>query len=478
MKRNRLFFKSFYAVLFFSLCLSATGCAKKDKEEALLDPEHPVSLTVWHYYNGQQQTSFEDKINEFNETVGAEKGIVITSFSQGSVGELIDQLLTSAKKEVGAEEMPDIFGAYADTAYELDKLDVVADLTPYFTEEEIEEYRSEYIEEGRFTNDTLKIFPVAKSTELLFLNKTDWDAFSQATNTDVSALSTMEGLVKTAQDYYNWSDGKAFFGRDSMANYFLIGGQQLGSEIFHVENSECKLQLDEAVFRKLWDNYYVPFVSGYFYSNGRFRSDDMKTNHLIAYIGSTSSASYFPSEVIKEDDSSYPIECLVLPAPIFASGEPYMVQQGAGMVVAKSTKQKEYAACEFLKWFTDTENNLSFSVESGYLPVKEKAMEEKTIADFTKKLSPTLDERVQQAVTVSMQELKKNTLYTNRPFESANDYRNVLETLLTEKAKEDRRAIESLIASGTTYEEAVAQFTTDDNFQSWFQNLKQAMQIK
>ena len=42
----------------------------------------------------------------------------------------------------------------------------------------------------------------------------------------------MEGLVKTAQRYYEWTDslteapndGKAFYGRDAMANYVLIGG--------------------------------------------------------------------------------------------------------------------------------------------------------------------------------------------------------------------------------------------------------------
>ncbi len=62
--------------------------------------------------------------------------------------------MASANKEVGAEELPDIFASYADNAYTLDEMGLVADLSPYFTEEELSQYREEYIDEGRFTSDT------------------------------------------------------------------------------------------------------------------------------------------------------------------------------------------------------------------------------------------------------------------------------------------------------------------------------------
>lgn len=47
----------------------------------------------------------------------------------------------------------------------------------------------------------------------------------------------MEGLTAAAEKYYNWTDaqtaapddGKALFGRDAMANYMLVGAQQLGT---------------------------------------------------------------------------------------------------------------------------------------------------------------------------------------------------------------------------------------------------------
>lgn len=63
---------------------------------------------------------------------------------------------------------------------------------------------------------------------------------------ELSSLSTMEGLAETAGKYYDWTDsltpdipndGKAFYGRDAMANLFIIGSMQLGTEIFKVETS-------------------------------------------------------------------------------------------------------------------------------------------------------------------------------------------------------------------------------------------------
>ena len=72
-------------------------------------------------------------------------------------------------------------------------------------------------------------------------------------------------------------------------------------------------------------------------------------------------------------DRSYPIECKVLPNPCFDGAQRYSIQQGAGMVVTKSDEKTEYAAAEFLKWFTDAERNIDFSIGSGYLPVKKEA---------------------------------------------------------------------------------------------------------
>ena len=114
----------------------------------------------------------------------------------------------------------------------------LADLSQYFTEDELSKYVDSYIQEGYFNQDgALYLFPVAKSTEITMLNKTDWEPFAEAAGTTVDELATTEGIVQVAQRYYEWTDaqtpdvpadGKAFYGRDSMSNYFLISMKQMG----------------------------------------------------------------------------------------------------------------------------------------------------------------------------------------------------------------------------------------------------------
>ena len=147
-----------------------------------LDPSSPTAIEIWHYYNGAQKEAFDSLVTEFNETVGREKGIVVEAFSQGNVNDLIQKVTDAADKKVGASEIPDIFSAYVDTAYAMDQRGLVAPLDSYMTQEELDQYVDAYIDEGRFDQEeNLKIFPVAKSTEVFMLNKTDWDKFAADT---------------------------------------------------------------------------------------------------------------------------------------------------------------------------------------------------------------------------------------------------------------------------------------------------------
>ena len=307
------------------------GCGNETQQ--LLDPKNPVTISVWTYYNGDQLASFNALVDEFNETEGKEQGIYVEGFSQGSVNDLETNVMAAAQGKVGAGEVPNIFAAYADTAYALDQMGQAADLSAYLSEEEQAKYVNSYLEEGRFSKDGgLKIFPTAKSTEIFMLNETDWAEFANATGASYSDLATVEGLVATAQAYYEWTDaqtpesndGKAFFGRDAMANYFLIGAMQLGCELFSVEDGKMTLHFEEEVLHKLWDNFYVPYVKGYFASSGRFRSDDIKTGNIVSFVGSCSGATFFPNQVIISDTESYPIEMTVLPCPSFTGGRKYL----------------------------------------------------------------------------------------------------------------------------------------------------------
>ncbi len=453
-----------------------TGCAVGGTKSS-----EPVTLTLWTYYSGEQLDSFNALVDTFNDTVGKEKGITVESSTQGSVNELETNVMDAAEEKVGASDMPNIFSAYADTAYKLDEMGDVVDLSDYLTDEEKEAYIDAYLKEGDFSGDgSIKIFPVAKSTELLFLNKTDWQKFADATGASESDLETVEGLVETAEKYYNWTDeqteepddGKALFGRDAMANYMLVGARQLGGNLFDVEDGKMKLNFDKEIVRKLWDNYYVPYVKGYFAASGRFRSDDIKTGNILAYTGSTSSATFFPKQVMTSETESHDIELEVLPAPQFADGEKWAVQQGAGMVVTKGSEEEIKASVEFLKWFTEPENNTGFSIGSGYMPVTKEATDMVEI----RKSGTGLSESMDAVLTEAVETINNNELYTTPSFRGAQDSRSVLEYAMSDLADSDRQTVEERISEGQSMEEATAEFVSDDYFDSWYEETLEKLQ--
>lgn len=456
-------------------CSSAGSSSKTTSVK--LNPDKPVSITVWHYYNGAQQARFDSLIDEFNASVGKQMGIYVEGYSHGSVSDLEKAVTSSMNGEVGSGDFPDIFSSYVDTAYSVQQNGMLADLTQYYSKDELSKYVDSYVQEGYFNNDgALYLAPVAKSTEIMMINKTDWEPFAQATGSKLEELSTLEGVVKVAERYYNWTDeqtpdipddGKAFYGRDSMSNYFVIGMRQMGKEIFEVNDGVVTINTDKSLMRRLWDNYYVPYMKGYVGAYGKFRSDDVKTGDILAYTGSTSSTLYFP-DVVEGDDSTYPIDFEVLNAPIMENGENYKVQQGAGMAVAKSDTEHEYASCVFLKWFTQKENNLRFVSDSGYMPVEKEANNIEALDEVIKANNIDINKKAYECLKKTMSDFNNTKFYTTKNFEKGYSARKVLDYNLSGRASKDKEALDNAVASGAVRSEELNKYITDDNFDQWY----------
>jgi multiple sugar transport system substrate-binding protein len=463
-------------------CLSLlAGCQKKDPYG--LSEENPISVTVWHYYNGVQKEEFDNLIRSFNENEGRKQGIIVKAYNKGSIDELSNLINESINKKIGSEPLPDVFSAYADKVYEIDQMGLAADISSYLTPEEISEYVDAYMEEGKFDKDgTIKVFPVAKSTEILAVNQTDFNKFAQATGVTDEAFSTWEGIARASEAYYKWTDsltetpndGKAFFGRDAFANYLIVGSMQLGHEIFRIQDGKTVLDFDKETMRRLWDNYYVPYMNGYFGTYGKFRSDDVKTGKLAAYVGATSGISYFPTSVTLEDGSSYPIESKLYSLPNFEGTIPHAVQQGAGMMVFRSDERREYAATTFLKWFTSVENNMKFSIGSGYLPVKKVSGTQETLKPFLEKAGK--ESPASENLMIGLYTANRYRLYTTKPFPGGDKAREVLQTSMSVKAKEDYEKVNVLINQGISRENAVSDYLSDENFDLWYQDTKKQLE--
>lgn len=255
-KKTALFVFLLFQIL-LSSCVQTAG----------LKPKQPITLTMWHNFGGQMQDSMNDLIEEFNTSIGKEKGIVISITSISGTASLQEKLTMIAADDPGSPEMPDIATCYPATAVLLADKGLIISMDQYFTDAELKDYLPQFLAEGRLPDKKLYVFPFAKSTEVLFLNKTLFERFSSDTGITIDDLATFEGIAETAMKYYEWTDeqtpgiqndGKSFYTADSFFNLVQVGMVQLGSSLFY----DGKLQLNNAEFQHIWNVIFEPAVKG------------------------------------------------------------------------------------------------------------------------------------------------------------------------------------------------------------------------
>ena len=348
------------------LLLSLTGCSQKTK----LDPDDPVTLTMWHVYGSQTESPLNDSINEFNRTVGKEKGVVINVVSISSSSAIDEALTAAAKNTPGVPALPDLFTAYPRVA-EIIGYDNLLNWNDYFTEQELDAFVDEFIEEGYF-DDKLLMLPVAKSTELLFVNQTLFDKFGSAANVSTESLSTFEGLFTACEKYYDWSDGQDMFQINDFYHYSLTGMAAFGED-FIVDG---KLNLESEAFGKVWEPMAHAGIHGGLCLGDGYASDRWKTGEVISNIGSTAGILYLRDYVTYADNTTEDIETSILAYPHFANGDATVVHRGGGLFALKNEDdRKNEAAAIFAKWLTEKENSLGFVTKAGYLPVTNDAFD-------------------------------------------------------------------------------------------------------
>jgi len=406
------------AVVLLVIILLMGGFAGCEKT-SLLNSKKPVTLTMWHNYGGDMQETMDMLIDQFNGTVEKEKGIVINVTAISSSSELSKSLKMIAKGDPGAPEMPDIFTGYPKEAMQFQEQDMLVNLETYL-ENDLELYVEDFIEEGRLSDGGLYVFPIAKSTEVLYVNQTLFDRFAEAVGVDEESLATFEGLAQLSRQYYQWTDaqtpdipndGKQFYTADSWFNYAQVGMEQLGSSIF----SEESLSLEGDLYQHVLETIYTPAVEGGVAIYDGYSSDLSKTGDLVCSTGSSAGILFYGDTITHADGTEESVEYSILPYPTFEGGESVALQRGGGLMVSKSDEKHEYAACIFIKWLTESEQNMKFIEKTGYLPVTRKAFEE----DMQEHLANLEDTRIHKMLTAVL------SMYDRYEFITAPNYRNL-----------------------------------------------------
>ena len=366
--KNRILATLLLSALLFTL--SACG------EKSLLNKNDPVSLTFWHVYGEQAGSPMDLLVQEFNRTVGQERGVQVQVTGMSSASQIGGYLKEAQSGGKGVQEMPDLFTCHISDATALGEENLV-DWHDWFTEEELADFVPGFLDDGTAEDGRLLVFPVSKSTQLLMCNGSGFARFSDATGVRYDDLATWEGFYDAAGKFYDWS-GKPFCALDYPIRAVELCAMEHGSGDFYTENGWY--DTDNAVFKESWMQFARSLAQGHVVVSDLYSNTQVMTGDVLCGLGSSAAILYYNDTVTYPDNTQEPMDLHVLPIPKTAGADALMTQAGVGLCAYKTTEQKAEAAALFVRWLTEAERNLDFVAQTGYMPVRSDAFD--AISDY------------------------------------------------------------------------------------------------
>ncbi|MDY3785444.1 MAG: extracellular solute-binding protein [Eubacteriales bacterium] len=356
---------------FALLCFS--GCSEK----SLLDPDEPVTLTLWHTYGEQADSPMNRLVSEFNKTVGKEKGIVISVKLMSSAGKIGGQLAEAQSGTPGALDMPDLFFCHNSDAAKLGAENLL-NWNEYFTDEERAGFVPDFLADG-IVDEKLVVFPVSKSTHVLYISDREFSRFSAATGATYSDLATWDGFFRTAEKYYEYS-GKPFCAFDYIQRAVELNAIEKGAKPDDLYK-DGYYDFDNTTLKASYMQFAEALAKGHIMIAELYSNTHVMTGDVPCGAGSSAAVMYYNDTVTYPDNTSEPMELKILPLPQNENCPKYATQAGVGLCAYKTTDRKAEAASVFAHWLTEGERNLAFVAETGYMPVLNDAY--KTIESYS-----------------------------------------------------------------------------------------------
>lgn len=397
MRQIRKIFSILLIFIISAYCIS--GCKRSG-----LDKNNPVTLSLWHVYGEQSDSPMNRLVDEFNETVGMKKGIIVNVTAMSNASKIGEKLLDAHNKIPGSAEMPDLFFAHKSNALELGT-DNLLDWNEYFSEKELSAYVPEFLEDGT-ADGRLSVFPVSKSTHLLFIAGSQFERFSADTGVTYESLSDWNGFFDAAAKFYDWSGGKPFCAFDYPLRAVELAAAENGAANIFADDGFYNPSNE--IFKQTFIKFADSFAKGHIMLSNLYSNTQVMTGEVAAGIGSSAAILYYNDTVTYEDGTSEPMNLEILPLPAENGKKSYITQAGVGLCAYKTSVQKAEAAVTFAKWLTEPDRNLDFVCQTGYMPVTNGAFDKidgyRFKTDDYKKLYSTLKKARESSEALSEQQ--------------------------------------------------------------------------
>lgn len=359
----------------FVAVTALTGCSKEQSsgESVVTELQQPITIEMWHYMNGKQAEVLQSIIDDFNSS-NTHK-ITVNALSQGSISDLNKKVIAAAQSNT----LPAIVNIYPDAATGLINQNKIVDLTPYVNNETIgmakdikEDFIPDFIAElSQWEGNAIYGLPMTKSTEVLYVNKTLLEKLGYTVD-DLKDL-TFEKLAEISQKAKEQL-GIAGFGFDSSSNAFISTLKEDGKDFVELSG---KINVVNDWSKEFMQFFRKETQSGAFRVPGedKFLSGPFSNQKVLSYQGSSAGFSH-----INTNDE---FEVAIVEVPHFEGKDKAVIQQGASLFVTKDVSpEAQYAAYEFIKFATNTENTAKFATATGYLPVRKSAQDSIIVKDM------------------------------------------------------------------------------------------------
>ena len=361
-----------------------------------------VTIKFYHTMGAALTSILTDAITEFNKLY---PNITIEHQSYGNYDALLSQIST----EVTVGNQPNLAYCYPDHVATYNEAGAVQTLDAFinstiveeradgttetigYTQEQIDDFIKAYYEEGMaFGDGKMYSIALAKSTEVLYYNKTVFDKHG------LSVPTTWDEMKAVCEQLKELYPTDIPLGYDSEANWFITMCEQYNSpytsatgENFLFNNKTNRDFVN--MFREWHQARLVTTqeISGGYTSalfTGEVKSDDTtseaaKGTRCYMCIGSTGGSTY---QQPNDKDGVYDFEVGIAPIPQVDKDNAKVISQGPSLCVFKKANAQEVIASWLFAKFltTNVEYQARVSESNGYVPVMKSVQQDPTYKKF------------------------------------------------------------------------------------------------
>ncbi|MCI7606257.1 MAG: extracellular solute-binding protein, partial [Spirochaetales bacterium] len=354
-----------------------------------------VTITFYHTMGSNLSDVLNLYIEEFNELY---PNITVNASQVGSYDDVRDQIST----EITVGSQPNIAYCYPDHVALYNMAGVVATLDNLIESKEVvtradgtteilgltDEQKADFIEgyysEGmQFGDGLMYTLPWSKSTEVLYYNKTFFDA------NNIPVPTTWDEMEEVCKMIKEIDPESIPLGYDSEGNWFITMTEQLNSP--YTSANEPHYLFDNEVNRDFVKRFRGWYQKGYLttqtlygaYTSGLFVAENGTRSYMS--IGSSAGATH--QRPTKDSNGNYPFEVGIATIPQANPSSPKVISQGPSVCIFnKSNPQEVVASWLFVKFMTTSVDfQAEFSMTSGYVPVLKSVADHPVYKEFVSK---------------------------------------------------------------------------------------------